>query len=90
MLLVEAVSGMPGFDATSWFGIVTRSGVAKDIVQKLNTELNRIIQLSEVRERFDSLAATPTGGTPEQFETHIRSERAKWARVIKDSGAKVD
>jgi tripartite-type tricarboxylate transporter receptor subunit TctC len=83
-------SGMPGFEATSWFGIVTRTGVPKEIVYKLNAELNRIIKLPEVRERFDGLAATPAGGTPEQFEAYIRSERAKWAKVIRDSGAKVD
>ena len=85
-----AESGMPNFDATSWFGIVTRSGVPKDIVQKLNTELNRAIRLPDVRERLENLSATPAGRTPEQFEAYIRSERIKWAKVIKDSGARVD
>ncbi len=85
-----AESGYPGFDASFWCVIVAPTGTPKDVVAKLNTELNKVMASPDVRERLAGLAMEPLSGTPEQAAAFIRSEDAKWAKVVKDSGAKAD
>ena len=85
-----AESGYPGFDASFWCVIVAPTGTPKDVVARLNTELNKVMALPDVRERLAGLAMEPLSGTPEQAAAFIRSEDVKWAKVVKDSGAKAD
>ncbi len=82
--------GFPGFETTSWWGMSVRSGVPKAIVSRLNTEVVKIIQLPEIRERFSSLGVVPTWSTPEQFDAYIKAETKKWGDLIRDYGIKID
>lgn len=81
---------MPGFDVTVWGGVVVPSGVPKTIVARLNTEINNALASTTLKEKFSAISYELVGGTPEQFDAFVRKEIAKWADVIKRSGAKVD
>ena len=83
-------SGLKGFDSVAWNGVLVPAATPRDIVIKLNTEINRILALPDIRERLAAQGADPVGSTPEQFAALIRSEIRKWAQVVKTSGAKVD
>lgn len=85
-----AESGVPGFEVTVWFGVLAPAGVPRDIIQRLNAEITKIINAPEVTDRFLKLGVEPRPGTPEQFGDMIKSEVARWAKVIKDAGIKVD
>ena len=86
-----AEQGFPGFDGVAWIGFAAVAGTPKPIVDKLNAETNAIMALPDVRERLLTLGSEPAApNSPEQFTAYIRAEIAKWGKVIKDSGAKVD
>ena len=82
-------SGIAGYEATAWFGMVAPAAAPRDIVSKLNQEVGRILQLPDVLVRISQQgSAEIVGGTPEQFGEFIRSEVAKWSRVVKEAGVK--
>jgi tripartite-type tricarboxylate transporter receptor subunit TctC len=85
-----AESGLPGFEATSWFGLVAPAGTPPAIVVRINTDVNQWLQSSEAKEKLLAQGAVAAGGTPEQFAAYIHAETEKWARVVKASGARVD
>ncbi|MEN9315388.1 MAG: hypothetical protein RIS35_1781 [Pseudomonadota bacterium] len=85
-----AESGLPGYDATSWFGVVAPAGTPPAIVNRLQQAIARSLVTPEVREKLQGMGAEPVGNTPEVFDQFIRSEAVKWAKVVKFSGAKVD
>jgi tripartite-type tricarboxylate transporter receptor subunit TctC len=85
-----AESGYPGFYADAWSGLFAPKGTPKPVIDKLAAETRRILALAEVRERLSGLGAEPVGSTPAEFARHVETEIAKWARVVKASGAKVD
>ena len=85
-----AESGLPGFDAVAWIGLLAPRGTPQAIITRLNTEVTRILKLPEIRERFLALGAEPVNNTPEQFGAYIQAETVKWGKAIKASGAKVD
>jgi tripartite-type tricarboxylate transporter receptor subunit TctC len=85
-----AESGLPGFDADSWFAVFAPSGTPKPIADKLNSEIVKIIKSPEARKRLFELGMDPVGSTPEELATYQRAEIAKWTKVVKDSGAKAD
>src|SRR4051812_4184573 len=84
-----AEAGVPGYDSGAWFGLVAPAHTPKDIVNKLSRETARILKLPDVSARLSDLGAEPVGGTPEQFSAHIKSEIAKWAKVIKDANVEL-
>ncbi len=85
-----AESGVPGFDASTWHGVVAPAGTPEGIIMRLNTEINRVLKLTDVRDRLTSQGAEIIGGTPQEFAAYIRKEIPKWAKVVKDSGARAD
>jgi len=84
-----AESGVPGYDSGAWFGLLAPAGTPKDIVDRLATETQRILKLPDIAERISGLGAEVVGGTPAQFAAHIKSEIAKWAKVIKDANVEL-
>jgi tripartite-type tricarboxylate transporter receptor subunit TctC len=85
-----AESGVPGYEVAVWFGLVAPAGTPREIVQKLNAEVLKILAMPDVRERFVSQGVEPVGSTPEQFGEHIKSQMAKWAKVVQDAGVKAE
>ena len=85
-----AESGYIGFEAVTWFGFVAPTGVPKDIVMRLNTEINKALQAADVKKKLNDQGTDVLGGTPEQFGALIKSDLARWAPIIKESGAKLD
>jgi tripartite-type tricarboxylate transporter receptor subunit TctC len=85
-----AEAGVPGYEATIWLGIMAPAGTPKDIVEKLNTEINKVIALPEVKDAWAKQGAVPMPMTPAQFDKYLREDIAKWAEVVKVSGAKVN
>lgn len=86
--MVEA--GVAGFDVQSWFGLVAPKGTPKDIIARVNAEAVKALATSEIKERFLDLGAVPGPMSPEAFGDYIRAEIARWAEVVKTSGAKVE
>ena len=87
--LAEA-AGLPGFEMSAWQGIVVPTGTPREIVTRLNAEVNKAAQSPDLRARLAALGAEVLGGTSEQYAEYLRSELARWARVVRDSGAKAD
>jgi tripartite-type tricarboxylate transporter receptor subunit TctC len=85
-----AESGVPGFEATNWFGILAPRGTPRPVVATLSAAIAGHMKSAELKERMLNDGAEPIGSTPEEFTALIRTELARWARVIKMSGAKVD
>jgi tripartite-type tricarboxylate transporter receptor subunit TctC len=81
---------IPGFAASSWFGVFVPAAVPKPVVDKLAAEIKRILELPDVVKRFDDVGAKPEPMTPDEFTKFVNDERVKWADVVKASGAKVD
>ena len=81
---------VPGYDATSWYGFMVPANTPAPIIGRLHAELSKILQSDDVKQRFSQLAVDPVVNTPEEFRTFIEAETAKWADVVKRSGAKVD
>jgi tripartite-type tricarboxylate transporter receptor subunit TctC len=82
--------GFPGFEDITWVGIFVPAGTPPAIVAKLNADVNAFLALADSRERLASLAFDPVGGTPESFSAYLRTEVAKWAKVIRETGAKIE
>jgi len=85
-----AESGLKGFEALQWFGVFAPAGTRAEVVTRLNTEIVKILQTADMRERLTKLASEVMADTPEQFAAFQKAEIAKWARVVKDSGARID
>ncbi|HYF17734.1 MAG TPA: tripartite tricarboxylate transporter substrate binding protein [Ramlibacter sp.] len=81
---------LPGYDATSWYGMMAPAGTPPAVIQRINQELQKILQQPDVRTRYAGLGVDPVIQSPDQFAKYIESEQAKWADVIRKSGAKVE
>ena len=86
--MIEA--GLPGFEVTAWFGLLAPAGTPPGVITKIHDDTVRVLNAADVRERFLTQAAEPSGNTPEAFAAFIQAETVKWAKVIKASGAKID
>jgi tripartite-type tricarboxylate transporter receptor subunit TctC len=85
-----AEAGVPGFEIVTWSGVVVPSGVPKAIVERLNAEVNTALASASAKEKLGSLGYDLVGGSSEQFTKLVKSEIAKWADVVKRTGAKID
>ena len=83
-------AGVPGYEVNVWSGIITTAGVPRAVLDKLNAAVNRAILMPETKERLAQLGSEGGGGTPEEFAALIRRDSAKWADVVRRSGAKID
>jgi len=83
-------AGLAGFDANNWYGIVVPVKTPRAIIDQLNAEVTKVLNMPDVRTTLFNQGLDAAPGTPEQFGAYIRSERIKWARVIKESGAKAE
>ena len=81
---------VPGYEATAWFGVGMPKGTPREIIEKVNAEVNRALADPKMRERLAELGGSPIPGTPEDFGKVIRDETAKWEKVVNSSGAKVE
>ena len=85
-----AESGFPGFEAVGWIGIAAPAKTPSGMLDKLNAELQRMLNEPDVKDRLNTLAFTPVGGTRKEFGDYMKSEIAKWGKAVKESGARVD
>ena len=85
-----AESGFPGFDDHTWFSVFAVNGTPPAVVAKINREFNRILQLPEVKERLDAQSLTFTPNTPQQFASLLKTEVARYSKMVQESGARVD
>ena len=85
-----AESGLPGFETGSWQGVLAPPATPREVVTRLNGEIIRIVSAPDMKEKLASQGAEVLTMTPEQFGTFIRNEKARWAKVVKDSGAKFE
>jgi tripartite-type tricarboxylate transporter receptor subunit TctC len=86
--MIEA--GVAGYESTTWFGILAPAATPREVVTRVSGEVAEVVKAADVRERFAAAGAEPLGSTPEAFAETIRSETAKWARVVKAAGIKPD
>ncbi len=81
-------SGLPGYEVGNWYAVLAPAALSPAIVARLNSEINKALNVADIKKRFLELAADPLGSTPGELATYIRSEITKWARVIKLAGIK--
>ena len=87
---IEQAANLKGFDASSWFGLLAPAGTPSDIVNRIQHEVAKSLNTPAIKEKMLAQGAIPSGNTPAEFARLIDSEHRKWARVVKESGAKVD
>ena len=85
-----AETGLPGFDFTSWYGVLVPAATPRPLVLRVNEAINRVLTQPDVKEYLARQAMLPTGGTPEAFTARIKSEMTRWGEVVKATGAKAD
>ena len=81
-----AESGLPGYEAVGWFGLLAPAATPKAVVEKLSADANRVLADAEVRARMNALGAEPSGDTPEEFARFIREDQAKWGKLMREKG----
>jgi len=85
-----AEAGLPGFDMTVWFGLLAPARTPPAVLQRVNTEMSKVLQDPEFRSFLAGLGVSPLGGSPEAFAAFIQTETQRWAQVVKASGARID
>lgn len=87
---VAEAANLPGYEVSGWTGLVAPAGTPKAIIAKLHGELSRILQIPEVKERLAVIDFEPVGNTPEEFRVFLKQQMTKWAKVLKEAGAKAE
>jgi tripartite-type tricarboxylate transporter receptor subunit TctC len=87
---LEEAANLPGFEMSAWQGIVVPAATPKEIIARLNAEINRAVQNPELRQKLALGGSEPLGGTSEQYAAYIRSELQRWTKVVKDAGARAE
>lgn len=85
-----AEAGLKGYESAQWYGLLAPAGTPEDIVNSLNAAVVKSVQMADMKQRLVEDGLVPIGNTREQFAAHIKTEIAKWAKVIKESGARID
>jgi tripartite-type tricarboxylate transporter receptor subunit TctC len=85
-----AEAGVPGYEAMGWNGVFAPAKTPRAIVNKLNADIVRVLNMPDVRERLAAMGSTPVGGSPEQFADYVKREIERWGRVIRNSGIKIN
>jgi len=85
-----AEAGMPGFDISTWFGLLAPAGTPPEVIAKWNADVVKVLNSPDVREKMLAQGAEPSPTTPAEFAAFIAKERDKYAKIVKASGAKVD
>ena len=83
-------TGVPGYEAAGWYGVLAPASTPQAIVGRLHTDISRIMRTADMQQRMSDLGADPANETPDEFGAFIRAEIVKWAKVIKDSSATAD
>jgi tripartite-type tricarboxylate transporter receptor subunit TctC len=83
-------AGLPGYESSAWFGLVSPAAVPRYIVSKLNAEVVRIVELADVKRNLASQGAAPLVMTPDEFDAFMKAETAKWAKIVKASATRAD
>jgi tripartite-type tricarboxylate transporter receptor subunit TctC len=85
-----AETGLPGYEVNSWYGVFAPPALPKEIIAKINADIVTVLGLADVKERLAGLGAEPQPMTPDDFGKFVRDDIAKWSKVVKESGAKID
>ncbi len=85
-----AEAGLRGYESSQWYGLLAPAGIAEDLLNLLNSHVAKIMQAPEMKQRMSEDGIVPVGSTRQQFAAHIKTEIAKWANVIRQSGARID
>ncbi len=83
-----AESGFPGFDVTSWYGIVVPKAVPQPIINKLHQDISEVLKMPDVRQKFAALGVAPVGNSPQEFSAMILAESKKWGDIIRAANIK--
>ena len=83
-------AGLPGYEVSVWYGMLAPAGTPTPVITRLHAEISKIVQLQDIKERWAVLGAEPLHNTPEQFAAFLKADLGKWAKVVRDSGAKID
>jgi tripartite-type tricarboxylate transporter receptor subunit TctC len=81
-----AEAALPGYESLSWSGIAVPAGTSREVIARLNREIAKILAQADIREKFAQAGADPVGGSPQEFAAHIRAEREKWSKLIRERG----
>jgi tripartite-type tricarboxylate transporter receptor subunit TctC len=85
-----AEAGVPGYESSTAFGVLAPAKTAAAIITRLNGEIVKVLRTADAREKLTTLGMEPVGGTPEEYAAHLKEELAKYARVVKAAGIKID
>jgi len=85
-----AESGLPGYEAVGWFGVLAPAATPASLVDRLSADLNRVLSDPDTRAKMLAIGAEPGGNTPEQFRRFIRDDQAKWSKLMREAGIKVE
>jgi tripartite-type tricarboxylate transporter receptor subunit TctC len=85
-----AEAGLPGFEYVGWYGVLAPAGTPQPVIDRLHAEFVQIVRAPDMRERLLADGAEPVGNTPAQFEAYLKTELARWTRIIKEVGTRID
>ena len=83
-------AGLPGYEVSVWYGVLAPAGTPTAAVSRLHTEISKIVQLQEIKDRWAGLGAEPLHNTPEQFAAFLKADVSKWAKVVREASVKID